>query len=126
MLGTAGRWALLVLAISNMWSKLANVSTADQLLSARISGICRRRCARGKIDDLDAAVAELRELAGHRPDLLAEHAGVCLGIATAPGRDPPPDRGGSEAVRWAEHAAGERWRTAETLARRLSRFNQDA
>jgi hypothetical protein len=41
------------------------VSTADQFLLARISGVCSRHCARGKIDDLDAAVAELRELAGH-------------------------------------------------------------
>jgi hypothetical protein len=31
------------------------------------------------VDDLGAAVAELQELAGGRPDLLAEHAGVCLG-----------------------------------------------
>ena len=44
------------------------MSTADQLLLARISGICSRHCARGEIDDLDAAVAELREAAGHRPD----------------------------------------------------------
>ena len=61
--------------------KLGHVSTADQLLSARISGVCSRHCARGEVDDLGAAVAELRELAGHRPDLLAEHAGVCMGMA---------------------------------------------
>ena len=35
------------------------MSTADQHLLARISGICSRHCARGEIDDLDAAVAEL-------------------------------------------------------------------
>jgi hypothetical protein len=57
------------------------MSTADQLLLARISGICSRHCARGEIDDLDAAVAELQEAAGHRPDLLAQHAGACLGLA---------------------------------------------
>jgi hypothetical protein len=57
------------------------MSTADQLLLARISGICSRHCARGKIDDLDAAVAELQQAAGHRPDLLAQHAGACLGAA---------------------------------------------
>jgi hypothetical protein len=57
------------------------MSTADQLLLARISGICSRHCARGQIDDLDAAVAELQEAAGHRPDLLAQHAGACLGAA---------------------------------------------
>jgi hypothetical protein len=59
------------------------VSTADQLLAARISGVCSRHCARGEIDDLDAAVVELRELTGHRPDLLAEHAGLSLGMAEA-------------------------------------------
>ena len=81
MLGMAGRWAPLVLVISNTWSKVGNVSSADQLLSARISGICRRHCGRGMVDDLDAAVAELRALVGDRPDLLAEHAGICLGLA---------------------------------------------
>jgi hypothetical protein len=55
------------------------VSTADQILSAKVSAICRRHCARGRIDDLDQAIAELRRFA--RPDLLAEHAGVSLGWA---------------------------------------------
>ena len=50
---------------------------------ARISGLCSRRCARGAIDDLDAAVAELRAVAGDRLDLLAEHAGWSLGLADA-------------------------------------------
>jgi hypothetical protein len=58
-----------------------SVSTADQILTARIAAVCRRHCARGKVDDLDKAVAELQALAGGRPDLLAEHAGVCLGWA---------------------------------------------
>lgn len=57
------------------------MSTPDQILSARIAAVCRRHCARGVVDDLDAAIAELREIAGSRPDLLAEHAGVCLGWA---------------------------------------------
>jgi hypothetical protein len=59
------------------------VSSADQLLAARIAGVCSHHGASGQIDDLDAAVAELREVAGDRPDLLAEHAGVCLGWAEA-------------------------------------------
>ncbi len=50
-------------------------------MSARIAAVATRHTARGKVDDLDAAVAELRELAGHRPDLLAEVAGVALGMA---------------------------------------------
>jgi hypothetical protein len=57
------------------------VSTADQILTARIAAVCRRHCARGEVDDLDPAVAELQVLAGDRPDLLAEQAGVCLGWA---------------------------------------------
>jgi hypothetical protein len=57
------------------------VSSADQLLSARIAGVCSRYGASGQIDDLAAAAAELQEVAGDRPDLLAEHAGVCLGWA---------------------------------------------
>lgn len=52
------------------------MSNADQLLSARISGICSRYCARGRIEAPDTAVAELRQVAGGRPDLLAAHAGA--------------------------------------------------
>jgi hypothetical protein len=59
------------------------VSTADQILSAKIAALCRRHCARGRIEDPDQAVAELRDLAGGRPDLLAQHAGVRLGWAQA-------------------------------------------
>lgn len=59
------------------------MSSADQLLSARISGICSRYCASGRIDTPDAAVAELRQVAGGRPDLLAAHAGLALGLAEA-------------------------------------------
>jgi hypothetical protein len=59
------------------------VSSADQLLSARIAGVCAHLCASGQVGDLDAAVAELRELAGERQDLLAEHAGLALGWAEA-------------------------------------------
>jgi hypothetical protein len=55
------------------------VSTADQILSAKIAAVCRRHCARGRIED--QAVAELQ--AFNRPDLLAEHAGNCLGWAQA-------------------------------------------
>jgi hypothetical protein len=62
------------------------VSTADQILSAKIAAVCRRHCSRGRIEDQDQAEAELRQLAGTRPDLLAQHAGICLGWAelTAP------------------------------------------
>ena len=40
-----------------------------------------RHASRGKIDDMEQAVAELREVAGDRSDLLAELAGVSLGLA---------------------------------------------
>jgi hypothetical protein len=58
-------------------------TAADRIRLAWMSGIARRHCARGVIDDLDAALAELRETAEGRADLLAEHAGVSLGIAEA-------------------------------------------
>jgi hypothetical protein len=61
------------------------VSTSDQIVSARIAAVCRCYCARGRIEHQDQAVAELRELAGDRPDLLAEHAVVALGLAQAGG-----------------------------------------
>jgi hypothetical protein len=57
------------------------MSTPDQLLLARMAGVCSRHCGRGEIDDLDAAVAALRAIAVDRPDLLAEHAGLSIGIA---------------------------------------------
>jgi hypothetical protein len=59
------------------------MSSADQLLSARIAGVCSHHGASGQIDDLAAAAAELRKVASDRADLLAEHAGVCLGWAEA-------------------------------------------
>ncbi len=59
------------------------MSTADRLLAARIAGVCSHHGASGRIKDVDQAVAELQEVAGDRPDLLAEHAGVCLGWAEA-------------------------------------------
>jgi hypothetical protein len=57
------------------------VSTSEQILSAKISAVCRRFCARGRIEHQDQAVAELRELAGGRADLLSQHAGLALGRA---------------------------------------------
>lgn len=54
----------------------------DRLLVARISGIARRhagwRAPAG--NEIAAAAAELREVAGDRPDLLAEEAGIQLGF----------------------------------------------
>jgi hypothetical protein len=61
---------------------------ADRLLVARLSGIAQRRARWGVMDEAQkaAGAAELREIAGNRPDLLAEVAGISLG--TAEGRSP--------------------------------------
>ena len=77
------------------------MSSADQLLSARISGICSRYCASGRIDTPDAAVAELRQVAGGRPDLLAAHAGLALGLAEADRLGAPRYRAEAELARLA-------------------------
>ena len=53
----------------------------DRLLVARISGIARRHAGwRAPTGNEITAVAELREVAGDRPDLLAEEAGIQLGF----------------------------------------------
>ena len=63
------------------------MSTADQILSAKIAAVCRRHCARGRIEDQDQAVAELQ--AFNRPDLLAQHGGLALGRAMVGGAQAP-------------------------------------
>jgi hypothetical protein len=54
----------------------------DRLLVARISGIARRHASwpAPTENEIAAAVAELGEVAGDRPDLLAEEAGIQLGF----------------------------------------------
>ena len=58
-------------------------SQDDGTILAWITGITRRYTARGSLTDESraAAVDELRHLAGDRPDLLAEVAGLSLGLA---------------------------------------------
>ena len=55
----------------------------DRLIVARISGITSRYTGRHVLteDDRAGALTELAEIAGDRPDLLAQHAGLCLGAA---------------------------------------------
>jgi hypothetical protein len=48
---------------------------------ARIAAVARRRCARGAVDDLERAVADIQAVAQDRSDLLAEHAGISVGWA---------------------------------------------
>jgi hypothetical protein len=55
----------------------------DRLLVARISGIAKRHSRWREPTESEIAVAgaELREVAGDRPDLLAEVAGILLGAS---------------------------------------------
>ena len=59
----------------------------DRLIVARISGIARRHARWGGLtdDEKAAGAAELREIAGDRPDLLAEVAGIAVGTAESKG-----------------------------------------
>jgi hypothetical protein len=58
-------------------------SNSDRLLTARLMGAAKRRAPWRKPtrDETDSAVSELREIAGDRPDLLAEVAGILLGAS---------------------------------------------
>ena len=55
---------------------------SDRLIVARISGVAMRHASWREPAEAEiaAAVAELREVAGDRPDLLAEEAGILLGF----------------------------------------------
>ena len=55
---------------------------SDRLIVARISGVAMRHASWREPagDEIAAAAAELREVAGDRPDLLAEEAGILLGF----------------------------------------------
>lgn len=55
----------------------------DRLLIARLDGIAKRHATWNEPTEPEvaAAVAELREVAGDRPDLLAETAGILLGAS---------------------------------------------
>ena len=57
----------------------------DRLILAWISGVASRRCPfAGRPPERDGdAIAELAQAAQGRADLLAEHAGMCLGFAAA-------------------------------------------
>jgi hypothetical protein len=59
----------------------------DRLLTARLTGIAGRHARWGDLteDQAAAAVAELREVAAGRTDLLAEVAGITLGTSEARG-----------------------------------------
>jgi hypothetical protein len=60
-----------------------HASDRDRLLVARICGIAKRHARWGDLTQAHktAEVAELREVAGDRGDLLAEEAGIALGTS---------------------------------------------
>jgi hypothetical protein len=58
----------------------------DGITTAQLAGTVGRYVSREPLD-VDAAVAELREIAGGRGDLLAERAGVILGFHDEDARD---------------------------------------
>jgi hypothetical protein len=62
---------------------------SDRIIVARLSGIAQRRARWGAAteDEMTAGAAELRELAGDRPDLLAETAGLALGTSERKGAE---------------------------------------
>jgi hypothetical protein len=59
----------------------------DRIIIARLDGIARRHGRWGGLTEAEkaAGAAELRKIAGGRPDLLAEVAGLALGTAEGKG-----------------------------------------
>jgi len=58
------------------------MTEADRLLYATLAGAAARHAGLGALtpEQEAAAVAELRDIAGHRPDLLAHRAGTAIGF----------------------------------------------
>jgi hypothetical protein len=58
------------------------MTEADRLLYATLAGAAARHAGLGALapEQEATAVAELREIAGHRPDLLAHRAGTAIGF----------------------------------------------
>ena len=61
----------------------------DRLIVAQLTGAARRHARSGSLteDQKAAGVAELREVAGYRSDLLAEVAGIAIGTAEGKGEE---------------------------------------
>jgi hypothetical protein len=75
--GAGGLSAHEPLGLENLFVYHRRVSTADQILAAWLTAAAKRN-ARDRTVTTEQAVAEIRELAGHRPDLLAECAALAL------------------------------------------------
>jgi hypothetical protein len=65
--------------------KRAKPST-DGIITAQLAGTAKRHASREPLD-IDAAIAEVREIAAGRGDLLAERAGVIFGFHDEDARD---------------------------------------
>jgi hypothetical protein len=64
-------------------------SGSDRLRTAALYGAARRHARWGGLTEAQnaAGAAELRQIAGNRPDLLAETAGLALGASEDKGRE---------------------------------------
>jgi hypothetical protein len=58
----------------------------DGIITAQLAGTAKRHASREPLD-IDAAIAEVREIADGRGDLLAERAGVLFGFRDEDERD---------------------------------------
>jgi hypothetical protein len=58
----------------------------DGIITAQLAGTAKRHASREPLD-IDAAIAEVREIANGRGDLLAERAGLTLGFYARDNKD---------------------------------------
>ena len=65
------------LALSNTYSICSSMSTKDQLLYSALHGTAMRYAAERR--NLDDSIAELREIANGRDEVIAEAAGITAG-----------------------------------------------
>jgi hypothetical protein len=69
-----------------MATRRGKLDNSDGIITAQIADTAGRYVSQKPLD-VDAALAELREVAGDRGDLLAERAGVILGFRDEDARD---------------------------------------
>jgi hypothetical protein len=69
-----------------MATRRGKLDNPDGIITAQLAGTASRYASRQPLD-VEAAVAELREVANGRGDLLAERAGVILGFRAEDERD---------------------------------------
>jgi hypothetical protein len=69
-----------------MATRRGKLDNPDGIITAQLAGTAGRYASREPLD-VEAAVAELREIANGRGDLLAERAGITLGFYARDNRD---------------------------------------